>query len=139
MSAVYLDSSSLLAVVFGQVDSEPTWTGFDQVFTSSLTWVEVSRTLHRMEREQPLFDARAAMAAVFDVGRAVTTVELTPAIQRRAADPFPNTIRTLDAIHLATALLIRETEQPDLVFATHDRQQAQVARSLGFGVIGTEK
>ena len=42
----------------------------------------------------------------------------------------------MDAIHLATALQFREHEQPDLMFATHDRQQGRAALAMGFQVIG---
>ena len=50
---------------------------------------------------------------------------------------MPTTLGTLDAIHLASALVLRE-EVPDLVFATHDRQPAIGARALGFEVIGVD-
>jgi hypothetical protein len=36
------------------------------------------------------------------------------------------------AIHIGTASLIRERLQPQLVFVTHDQQQARAARALGF-------
>jgi hypothetical protein len=56
----------------------------------------------------------------------------------RAADPFPTLVRTLDAIHLATALLVR-AEHEDMVFATHDAKLGLAARALGFSVIGLRK
>jgi hypothetical protein len=45
-------------------------------------------------------------------------------------------LKTFDAIHVATAIVWRERRAPDLVFATHDRQQARAARALGFEVLG---
>jgi predicted nucleic acid-binding protein len=56
-------------------------------------------------------------------------------ILERAADPFPTALGTLDAIHLATALQLRD-EYPALAFATHDRELATAARSVGFTVEG---
>ncbi len=50
--------------------------------------------------------------------------------------PLPTPLGTLDAIHLATALLWRETRDPDLLVATHDRALALAARGSGFRVIG---
>jgi hypothetical protein len=47
---------------------------------------------------------------------------------------LPSLVRW-DAIHLATALLVC-AEHEDLIFATHDRQLATAARSVGFQVIG---
>lgn len=49
---------------------------------------------------------------------------------------MPTATRTLDAIHLATALIPSERERADLVFARHDAQQALAARALGFECSG---
>jgi hypothetical protein len=57
-------------------------------------------------------------------------------ILRRAGDPYPVAIKSLDAIHLATALVWRDRRAPDLVFATHDRQLGRAAAPLGFEVFG---
>lgn len=43
-----------------------------------------------------------------------------------------------DAIHLATAMLLRETRYPDLVFATHDRRLGMAARLAEFTVVGVD-
>lgn len=51
------------------------------------------------------------------------------------AVPSTTTYATLDAIHLATALLLRE-ELAELDFATHDARLALAARSMGFAVVG---
>lgn len=60
---------------------------------------------------------------------------LTERILRRASETFPTVVGTLDAIHLATALAIREVEPVDLLL-THDVQLGTAARSLGFSVLG---
>jgi len=44
-------------------------------------------------------------------------------------------IGSLDAIHLASALLVRP-ELDQLSFATHDRELGLAARSVGFQVSG---
>jgi hypothetical protein len=44
---------------------------------------------------------------------------------------------SLDAIHLATAELWRETRGQEIVFATHDRALGLGARASGFKVIGS--
>jgi hypothetical protein len=49
---------------------------------------------------------------------------------------MPTVLGTLDAIHLATALLWRENTGSDLVMATHDGSLALAARAAGFRVIG---
>ena len=45
---------------------------------------------------------------------------------------MPTIVKTLDAIHIATASLIQERLHSQLVFITHDQQQAKAARALGF-------
>lgn len=65
-------------------------------------------------------------------------VPLTDAVLTRASQPIGVVVRTLDAIHLASAAAVRTSGVPDLVFATHDQQQARGARMLGFDVIGVD-
>lgn len=62
-------------------------------------------------------------------------VRLNRAVLERAADPFPIRIRTLDALHVASALLVR-TRFPALRFATHDVDLGAVARAEGLTVLG---
>ena len=51
---------------------------------------------------------------------------------------MPTELGTLDAIHLATALLWKEFEHTELVMATHDRALATAAQAHGFTAIGIE-
>jgi predicted nucleic acid-binding protein len=80
---------------------------------------------------------------VADLVREVQTVHDTLAIHplderimQRASETFPTIIGTLDAIHLATAISVREAEGIDLLL-THDSQLATAARSIGFEIRGT--
>ena len=64
----------------------------------------------------------------------VEAIECT-AVKRRAAGPFPTVIGTLDAIHLASAILWGEVESgSDIRILTHDKQLALCAHSLGIRV-----
>jgi hypothetical protein len=45
---------------------------------------------------------------------------------------MPTIVKTLDAIHLASAILIRERRGIELFFSTHDAQQAIAARARNF-------
>ncbi|MEA2549919.1 MAG: uncharacterized protein QOE42_2517, partial [Chloroflexota bacterium] len=59
-------------------------------------------------------------------------IEIGPSIADPAGIVGPPTLRTLDAIHLATALAL----QPDLDgFATYDDRLAAAARGLGLPVV----
>ena len=64
-------------------------------------------------------------------------IDLTRPVLTRASQPFSTALGTLDAIHLATALVWREGKQEDLVMATHDTALAVAARASGFRVVGT--
>jgi hypothetical protein len=44
--------------------------------------------------------------------------------------------KSLDALHLTSAMLLRERLRIAPIFATHDSQQARAARALGFDCIG---
>jgi len=75
--------------------------------------------------------------AVYRILDGVELVELTPNVLERAAQPMPTTLGTLDALHLATALLLRERgSTSELVIATHDQALGLAARAHGFEVVG---
>jgi hypothetical protein len=59
--------------------------------------------------------------------------ELTPAVLRRALEPFPVAVRTLDALHLATIEYLRGDAQM-IELASFDRRMLDAARSLGVPV-----
>jgi hypothetical protein len=66
----------------------------------------------------------------------MSKIAVARSVLDRAGSSFPLPVKTLDAIHLATALQLRERRYQELVFATHDRQQGRAAAALGFEVIG---
>jgi predicted nucleic acid-binding protein len=63
---------------------------------------------------------------------AVYLIEVTPAILDEAASVDPPLLRTLDAIHLATALSIAE---PGLEVIAYDRRFVDAARARGLTVV----
>jgi len=62
-------------------------------------------------------------------------VEIDATVLDRAAQPMPIELGTVDAIHLASALLWRETTGEVLMMATHDRALALGAQAHGIRVI----
>ena len=133
----YLDTSVMLRVILAQPDALAEWSAIDRGVTSAITEVECLRTIDRIRLHNRVSetDLAARREAVFALLESVTLVEVTPIVLARAALPLPVSIRTLDAIHLATAQLWREQSDADLVFATHDAAQARAARSIGFTVL----
>jgi len=134
----YVDSSILLRLVLGEPGRLREWRAIRSYVTSSLAEVECLRTLDRLKLHGAIGADELARcrAAVFELLHAIEVVELSPPVLSRAASPFPTSLGTLDALHLATALAYRELRGVDLVVATHDAQLAQAARAVGFAVIG---
>ncbi|MBI3182327.1 MAG: hypothetical protein HYZ28_09310 [Myxococcales bacterium] len=65
-------------------------------------------------------------------------MELGDAILQRAGEPFlVEPVRTLDAIHLATAMAWESEVGGGLVICTRDERVAEIARVYGFGVATT--
>ena len=134
----YLDSSVLLRLVLVEPGRLREWPKVEQGVTSALTEVECLRTLDRLVLRGALAgeDAAARRAVIYGLLEAVELVELGAGVLARAAQPFPVPLGTLDAIHLATALLWRERGERALAFATHDAALALAARASGFEVVG---
>jgi predicted nucleic acid-binding protein len=134
---VYVDTSVVLRVVLGERRVLAEWPSIDVAMASELVRVEALRTIDRARIQLQLSDEEVASRreGVFAILGACHIARVDGVVLERAAEPFPTLVRTLDAIHLATALLIR-TEHEDLVFATHDGQLATAARSVGFKVLG---
>ena len=116
MSLVYLDSSALVKLVVREPESDALVTflhDYPDRVSSALALAEVPRALRRAAlgpAARRRGQAVLARVALVDVDRRVLTI---------AAMIDPPTIRTLDAIHLATALTLHE----DLAsFVTYDRR-----------------
>jgi predicted nucleic acid-binding protein len=66
----------------------------------------------------------------------VEVIDITAAVLRRASEPFPTPLGTLDAIHLSTAIAWRDSRAVGLTMATHDKSLATAARATGLDVVG---
>jgi catechol 2,3-dioxygenase-like lactoylglutathione lyase family enzyme len=60
-------------------------------------------------------------------------LELVSPVLTRALEPFPKPVRTLDALHLASAEYLRE-RQPAIRLATYDSRQATAAKAMGIAL-----
>ena len=136
---VYLDTSVVLRVLFREDDQLETWGKWDEAYSSELMGVEARRVMDCMRLELSLDDEGVARVheELSRVEGVIGSIPLTRTILRRASLPMPTVVRTLDGIHLASALLSSERRGTTPIFATHDRQQATAARALGFECIGT--
>jgi hypothetical protein len=134
---VYVDSSVVLRVIGGERGALKEWKKITRPLSSALIRVECLRTIDRARIQARLSDDEVAMrrAAVLEQLDGFELVAVEAPVLERAAEPFPTAVGSLDALHLATAVLARG-RLPDLALATHDVELATAARALGFAVLG---
>ena len=133
----YVDSSVLLRIVLGEAGRLAQWPRIAHAATSEIARVECLRTLDRLRLASRIPDRELARrrSTLLTILQGIETVRLNRAVLDRAAEPFPTELRTLDAVHVASALLVR-ARFPALRFATHDADLGAGAQALGFSVIG---
>ena len=135
---LYLDASVVLRIVLGEPSSLGDRTRFVGAVASALTEVESLRALDRLAHQGSLLPDELAnrRAHLYRLLEEVTMVDVTRTVLRRAAEPFPTPLGTLDAIHLATALAWRDARGEALTMATHDKALGTAARAVGLEVVG---
>jgi len=134
----YIDASVLLRLALGQPDALPEWRQIQQGVSSALVMTESLRTLDRLRLRANLADTEVASrrATILNLIASLELVEVDAMVLERAAQPMPTELGTLDAIHLATALLWKEMTRVNLVMATHDGALAIGAQAHGLPVVG---
>lgn len=136
---VYVDSSVLLRVVLAEPGRVRIWSKIENPVSSELIRLECLRTIDRarIRLGLPDEDVSRHRAEVLETIEAFDLIELDSSVLQRASEPFPTTLGSLDAIHLASALMAKP-EFDDLALATHDAVLATAGRSMGFQVHGGE-
>ena len=134
----YLDTSALLRLVLREPGAREELLSCEALVSSELLAVESLRTVDRLRLQGALLpeEAAARRAAVSEWLEAIDLVLLQRPILARASEPLPISLGTLDALHLATALVWRDRMRQGLVMATHDEALALAARSFGIEVLG---
>ncbi len=137
---VYAESSAVLAWLLDQPQGgvvAAALAAADIVIASDLTVIECDRVIVRAValgelRESDALDRQARLNAV---SARWTLLGLDDEIAERARRPFPvEPIRTLDAIHLASALTARKAV-PDLVVLSLDARVRETATALGLPLL----
>ena len=120
---IYVDTSVALAELLAE-DNRPDEDFWKQTLVSSrLLEYEVWTRVHARKLVRSHGDAARTL-----VGR-VALLELVSPVLTRALEPFPKPVRTLDALHLASAEFLRE-RQPAIQLATYDSRQATAAKAM---------
>ncbi len=136
--SIYIDTSALLRLVLREAGAIEELRSADALVSSELIAVESARTIDRLRLQGSLTaeEAAARARAVTDWLEAIDLVLLRPPVLSRASEPLPMPLGTLDALHLATALIWRDRVGPLPMMATHDTALGLAARSFGFEVRG---
>lgn len=124
-SVAYVDASALVKLIVDEPDSSAMRRWYienERVVSSRIGLVEARRAANRRDHDPAHQDAILETVEIF---------EFDVDVGDRAAAVGPTSLKTLDAIHLATALAI-----PGLgAFVTYDDRLAQAARAVGLPVV----
>ena len=134
---IYVDSSVILRRILNADTTLESVSTSDILGSSDLLAIECHRVLQRERLASHLDDLQytESVGLLEELLGHLSIIEMGPAVKRRAAGPFPTAIGTLDAIHLASALLWAEAQpETEVSILTHDRQLALCARSVGLRV-----
>ncbi|MES2209990.1 MAG: type II toxin-antitoxin system VapC family toxin [Chloroflexota bacterium] len=122
----YVDASALAKLILeeaGSLEMRRWYIESERVVTSRLGVVETRRAVARQAHDPAHLEV---------ILRSVETIEFDVAVARTASAIGPATLKTLDAIHLASAAAM----VPELdAFVTYDDRLADAARALGLPVI----
>ena len=137
---VYVDTSVVLRILLREPNPVRIWGQWNKAYSSALWRLEALRTVDRLRLTHEISDTEVAeLVREIQITHETFAIHpLTNQIFQRASETFPTVVGTLDAIHLATALSIRDIEKLDLLL-THDSQLATAGRSLGFEVMGIDE
>lgn len=125
-SLAYVDSSAVVKTVVTEPETDALLDflrGYEQHATSELARIEVVRAVRR---SQP-----SALHRAYEALERLVLVELSEGIARAAGLLDPVTLRSLEALHAATA----QSLSPQMrAFVTYDERMRDAASALGLPV-----
>lgn len=121
---LYVDSSAVVKLVVRERESDALRAHLEgaELVTSEIALTEVPRASYLRTGMTEVFDQTETVLRRFDL------VELDEELHRAAARRSPPELRTLDAIHLVSALRLGERLHGVVAY---DRRLAQAARDAG--------
>ena len=131
----YLDSSVVLRHILRGEAVISQALACDRVVSSELLEIECRRVIQRCRLQGELDDAGTAEASarLDTVLAGISLLALSRSVKRRAMGAFPVSVKTLDALHLASALVLAEHLGDEIVLLfSHDESMNRCARVLGF-------
>ena len=137
---LYAESSSVLRWLLDESVAEQIerlLRGATKIVCSRLTLVETRRVVRRAVVENVLDEVGSStvLEALARAAAGWAVLEMSREVAERAEAAFPvEPVRTLDAFHLASALLLRRA-LPDLRLLSSDDRVRANGRQLGFEVL----
>lgn len=136
MKALYIETSAILCWLLGEPDSKIVMDAVnscDMILTSVLSIIETERSLIRAEANELITNGeRQKLKGIFyKTSKSWMYLEINEAVGKRACMSFPiEPIRSLDAIHLATALEFIQL-YPELSILSFDKRIVDNILPLG--------
>ncbi len=124
---IYLDTSVALAHLLAEDRHPPDELWQATVVSSRLLEYELWTRINAGGLARSHGEAVRALLA------RVALLELAPAVLARAIDAFPVNVRTLDALHLASADFLRAQRQA-VEIASYDDRMLDAARRMGLPI-----
>jgi uncharacterized protein len=128
-ATVYADTSALVKLVVAETETDALTAAaaaWERIVTSEITVIELHRAVKRARA-----DGRADVAddrTVMELLAALDLVPMTDDVRALAATASPPELRTLDAIHLASALTLHGAID---LFVTYDDRLEGAAKLAG--------
>lgn len=126
MNLAYVDASALVKLILDEVDAGAMrrwYVEADRIACSVIGAIETRRAVARKVERSERVDL---------VLRSVVTLEVDAVVTATASRVMPIGLRTLDAIHIATALALGSELD---AFVTYDDRLADAARAVGLPVV----
>jgi predicted nucleic acid-binding protein len=134
--SLYAESSAVLSWLLDEKSSKQVADEMQHdsdIYASELTFVECRRALRRRTMQGE--DTQDDQSGLLMLESTWSIMPLASTIVRRAGEGFPiESIRTLDALHLATALDLT-ARFPAVRILSLDERLRQNAQALGFEVV----
>ena len=136
MTAVYIESSAVLAWLFGESKSEEviaTLANASVIFSSKLTCLEVRRAIIRAREARAVTEQEALLLAEMftEASLSWNLIDISDAVLNRASRLFTTEpVRSLDAIHLASLVLLA-AERDRIAVLSFDARILQNLRAIG--------
>ena len=127
---IYLDTSVALAHLLAEDREPPERLWQEPLISSRLIEYEIWTRIHARKLLRSHADEARAL-----LGR-LALVEMAPPVLIRALEPFPQPVRTLDALHLASMEFLRSQGQ-SVTLASYDKRLTDCARDPSFFYLQT--